>query len=785
MATDAEDGVARLLSRIRGVAGDEPPAPPLRPPDSPDAAARFAIDIQGPVARAYSLAIVNRRLGRALGEQPNVQVTHTALDPQQPNLGVADLSTRCAADATHVIRNTYPPVVDDLDSSRRNYGYLAWEDSRIPSAWAQAFNRSLDGLLVPSAHVRRVLVDSGVVIPVGIVPHGVELAPAGARDELGLDALTSKRFRFLHVSTGFPRKGTDVLLAAFTREFSSRDDVCLILKTLPQYDHAVARQVRWRRRRVACPEIVHLDRELDQASMRRLYESASCFVHPARAEGFGLPVAEAMLAGLPVIVTGYSGPADFCTEETAQLVGYRLVPSRSPLAVPDALWGEPNERELRAAMRRLFEEPEAPLVRARCRAATAHVSQHFTWTRAAERALAFVRAVDAPPARRVRAGMVTTWNECCGIAEYSRALMAAVPPDRVEWSVLAAAHNAPIAADGANVVRCWQNGWPCDLRPLIHEAERRDLDLVHFQTHLNMWGVREAEMLTRLKDEGRRVFMTLHSVRGARPPASVLAVLRTLDRLLVFTDAARERLRALAPFDNVTVLPLGFPRSPRQDGAGTRARLGIDRAPLVGTFGLLRPHKRVLELIHAVARLSSRYPNIGLLALTARHDSSESRDYEQACVEAIDRLGLADRCWLVTDFLRAHECVAALQACDVVALPYRATNDSVSAAVRVALASRRPVLTTRVPVFSDVADLSTQVRGATPSAIARALSRVLDDPTAAAALAARGDERATREGFDVIGRTYGKLIAATFTDLSAVARPYPVGSPVIAPAPTS
>lgn len=725
----------------------------------------LTIAVEGPRATSASLAIVNDAFATALAAQPGVVVA-----ADQPG-----------EIATHTIRNMYPPVLDAGMPGVPTFFYFAWEDSRIPAAWARAFNRHFHGLLVPSTHVRDVVRRSGVVVPVAVVPYGVDAVIATKPEAPVSSPLTRKRFRFLHVSTGFPRKGCDVLIRAFVREFSSAEDVSLIIKTLPQYDHPTAWQVRRARwSRLRCPEIVHVDEDLDVAAMRQLYASASCLVHPARAEGFALPVAEAMLAGVPVIASNYSGHTDFCTDDTALLVPCRAEPSRSPFVVERAEWGEPDEQSLRRAMRYAFENIDEPAIRARVSNAAAHVGT-FSWQRAATRAVSFIRTLDEPLGELIRAGMLTTWCERCGIAEYSRQLIDAVGA-AVSWTMLAPYREevgAAVLTDGETAgelpaIRCWRDQWPVDVSDAIAHVRRLDLQVVHVQTHLNTWTADTAEALVHLVHEGRRVFVTFHSVRGAQPDAALVRALASLDRLLVHTDGDRRLLADLGLDENVVVLPQGYPEVVDEEPAAARARLGLQGTPVIGTFGFLRPHKGLVELIQAFAHLRRRYPDAVLLAVTALYPSDDSAAYYERCLREATRLGLAEHCHFMTDFLDAGASLAALRACDVIALPYLPTIDSSSAAVRMALASRRPVVATDVPVFADVKDAVVTVRRRTPRRLAEGIASALEDSALRTRLADNAARLLNEESWEAVGSIYRKMLRAEVTDLSAFEAAYPI-----------
>jgi FkbM family methyltransferase len=243
---------------------------------------------------------------------------------------------------------------------------------------------------------------------VHVVPNGID--PGLAAPAAPYPLRTRKAFRFLYVGGTLPRKGFDALLAAYGRAFSAADDVCLVVKDLGggtfYRGQTAGALVAAHRARPGTAEVEYLTQELTDAELRGLYAACQCGAQPYRGEGFCLPAAEALAAGLPVVVTGYGPALDFCSGESAYLVPYRLLRLAEPrvggLETAGHPWlAEPDPDALVEALRRAYAHPEE--ARAKGRAGQAHVLAHLTWdhtARAAEArllALAGRRRAAAPP----------------------------------------------------------------------------------------------------------------------------------------------------------------------------------------------------------------------------------------------------------------------------------------------------------------------------------------------------------------------------------------------------
>jgi glycosyltransferase involved in cell wall biosynthesis len=701
------------------------------------------LQVQGPFETSYSLAAMNRRLAVELDRLPGREVSIYATEgPGDYEPAVEDLkrhprATELLQRSTDVpypdvvIRQMYPPRVIDTPGGI-TCEYFGWEESRIPDAMANDFNRYLDGVGVMSEFVRDVLWDSGVNVPIRVVGNGVDCHdPRATVDAPELKKL--REFRFLHISAAFPRKGVDVLLKAYFSMFDGQSDVTLMLKTYPNPHNQVDELLQLlRSSHPNPPDVRWIDRDLDDRELQGLYNLAHCYVHPARGEGFGLPVAEAMAAGVPVISVAHSGLADFVSRETAVTIPFRLEPAQTHLEIAGSMWAEPDRERLAVEMSRLVANPGAPEVRERVQKAAELVATKFSWGAAAKRWGDFIDHLE-DSSTTTRVAMVSPWNSHCGVAEYSRYIV------EQGGGTIAFELFADKVVDIVDLVsefgvtRCWSDRSNPDLAELEAALRTSDADVVHIQFNFGFFELKHlAEFIDR-QLEHRGVVVTLHRTKDIDIDGELVslkqihATLGRVDQLITHQEADAQLLGEFGLVRNVRVVPQGAPPSPPITHTEARLALNLGTRPVIGAFGFLLPHKGIVDLIRAVDTLRTEFPDLCLLALCARHPSPTSREYEYAVREEIDARGLEDNVVLISEFLPDRTAAAMLRGVDAIVLPYHQTEESSSAALRFVLPIERPIIATDLPIFDDARDALLLVDADDPSSLTDAVRQILVD----------------------------------------------------------
>ncbi|HVY56092.1 MAG TPA: glycosyltransferase, partial [Thermodesulfobacteriota bacterium] len=198
-----------------------------------------------------------------------------------------------------------------------------WDFGRFPERWIEKIE-DCDQLWVHSGWVRSNALASGIDgRRVKVIPHGIdETVFKAGRGAYGLP--TGRSFKFLFVGATVFRKGIDVLIDAFGRAFNAADDVCLVIKDNPKdvfYSNIKYKdKITALRKDKSYPEMVYINDYLSPGEMASLYRACDAGVFPYRAEGFCLPILEAMACGLPSIVPRYGACLDFCDDSTSFLM---------------------------------------------------------------------------------------------------------------------------------------------------------------------------------------------------------------------------------------------------------------------------------------------------------------------------------------------------------------------------------------------------------------------------------------------------------------------------------
>ena len=693
--------------------------------------------IEGPFDSSYSLALVNREIARALHALGHDVALHSTEGPGDfepnpkflaANPDLARMVERShqvtALDVDIVSRNLYPPRVADM-RGRRNYLHAyGWEESGFPFEWIGDFNVSLQGMTVMSNHVRKVLIDNGLSVPVEVsslgVDHWERIRPD--RDYV----LKAKSFRFLHVSSCFPRKGADVMLRAYGKAFRAHDDVSLVIKTFKNPHNELHLWLQQARQDDAdFPDVQIIEEDLTDAQLKSLYAQCQVLVAPSRAEGFGLPMAEAMLSGLVVITTGWSGQVDFCTEETAWLIDYTFAHAKTHFGLFSSVWAEPDEHHLTLLMQQVYGTP-AQARKMRADVGRRLLLEQFTWTQAANRMVQSAATWSASKKQiKPNIGWVSSWNTRCGIAMYSENLIGVIPDT---LHVFSSRSDTLEGSDDTQVTRCWDQDGLDTLDSLAETIEQNKINVLVVQFNYGFFNFEHFSRFIHLQIEaGRKVIVDLHATTDPthatdKKLAHLVPALSRCHRLLAHSVKDLNQLKSFGLVDNVTLFPLGIlDHEPKH-----AATFSQGRAFTLATFGFFLPHKGLIETIRAMPLLRKKGLDARLLMLNAEYPVSESKILVEQAKQEIAQLGLEQFVTLCTEFMSDEDILDRLAMADLIVYPYQDTSESSSAAVRHGIASGRPVATSPQAIFEDIAPLAYRLPGATPEEISRGISDIVE-----------------------------------------------------------
>ena len=272
------------------------------------------------------------------------------------------------------------------------------ETTAVSSKWVEGCNK-MDLVVVPSNHSKGGFVSAlyekmqklpngeqqkigelKLEKPVEVLFEGVDENIFKPLDESSLDLVDDIKedFCFLHVGLwgkgdyGEDRKDIAKTIKIFYESFANKKkQPALILKSngatysildredcLNKINNIKSQFPKdWN-----LPNVYLLHGSLSTEEMNKLYNhpKVKCFVSLTHGEGFGRPLLEASMCGLPIITSGWSGQMDFLSQTDSMLLGGELkqVPQSQvwkDIIVPESQWFNVNEQQTYKAMNYCFD----------------------------------------------------------------------------------------------------------------------------------------------------------------------------------------------------------------------------------------------------------------------------------------------------------------------------------------------------------------------------------------------------------------------------------------------
>jgi glycosyltransferase involved in cell wall biosynthesis len=755
------------------------------------------IAIYGPFADEYSLAKVNRYFAQALSEiaGDGYKVVLTAKEEEVGKLPSADTYQKYP-----YLKDLYEPYTEDANydiliynnfpkdpnaqhglaklSAKRKVVFIAWEEDKFPKRWVDEFNQNLVAVFASTNHTKTVLKRSGVTLPIIVVPNAMapeieKLSGQGmSKDSKDFyDLQLQDKYVFLHVSSGFDRKSPELLLAGYKQASKREDNTVLVIKSFPSGSNKFPDLIERYQQDANAPEIRFIDdAELTDAQMFSLWQQADCYLSPSKAEGFNLPVLEAMAAGCPVITTAWSGQMDFCADEYTYLVDYELVPARSHLDNPGAFWAEPDITSFKEKLQQAFQEKGSDKQNQMIALAKQRASV-LTWTNVASLAkeiISEILAIDYEHLPELE--IISTYNSVCGIAEYSSYLyppiMSSLP------SVEIIANKDAIGrkkVDPKNVIRKWKYA-DLDFSELFAHldekfAEKKDNSknkvVAHIQYNLGFYTFSSLETLINgLNQRNFNVVLTPHAVQhqGSEMGQMNHDVLKAVKQIHVLNQQDLEYFQSLG-LQNVYHFAHGNIEFSKLSKSIVRKRLGLDKYEhIVATHGFMVEKKGLMEVLESIALLKEKYPNLLYLAVNAVNPNNMSSQAEKENFTGrITELGLSDNVIHVDSFLEKEEIMLLLSAADLSVFAYPENKEAASGSVRLGIAAGRPVITTESTQLKDLNKYCYAISTNQPEEIAKAITALLDDKEVYVNQVIKQEKLLSEINWDKLGLTCLKL----------------------------
>jgi glycosyltransferase involved in cell wall biosynthesis len=177
---------------------------------------------------------------------------------------------------------------------------------------------SLDRLFVSSFWAKSVAESQ-----LDLSSENIFVVPLGVNSKIFQPSLnTGEKTIFFNCGKWEIRKGHDILIEAFNKAFTEKDNVELWMMCSNPFlnPEQSSEWAKLYQNSSLGHKIKLIDRKNTQEEVYNIMKQTDCGVFPARAEGWNLELLEMMACGKHVIATNYSAHTEFCNADNANLI---------------------------------------------------------------------------------------------------------------------------------------------------------------------------------------------------------------------------------------------------------------------------------------------------------------------------------------------------------------------------------------------------------------------------------------------------------------------------------
>lgn len=182
--------------------------------------------------------------------------------------------------------------------------YSMLESTQIPTMWVKILNEVFDAVVVPDKYLVKVYQDSGVAIPIFILPIPMVLSSYFSRPVHSNHR--SKPFIFGDASAN---KNPKILIKAFAKAFGNRPDVQLYMRA------SKIKNLEKIQKMVKNSGLKNVTIEQGKISLNEYLErlvTFNCYINLSQGEGFSFIPRECLALGIPVIITNNTASTTIC-----------------------------------------------------------------------------------------------------------------------------------------------------------------------------------------------------------------------------------------------------------------------------------------------------------------------------------------------------------------------------------------------------------------------------------------------------------------------------------------